>query len=135
VLIVTDNVGQRTRREATVVRNFWEADAILTGLIVDNKATQTMRTVGLIIGPQSLLMQAGMKGIAEKTGGDAIRAGDPGTAFRDSMRRIRTRYSLYYPQPAAKSGDRRSIRVELSPEAARAYPKTRLRARVGYVAP
>jgi VWFA-related protein len=135
VLIITDNIGQRTRREASVVRTFWEADAILSGLIVESRGMQTMRTVGMIMGPQTLLMQAGMKGIAEKTGGDTIRAGESDTAFRDAMRRIRTRYSLYYAQPEAKAGDKRSIRVELSEDAEDRYPKARVRARVGYVVP
>ena len=76
VLIVTDNIGQRTRREESVVRDFWEADALLSGLIVPNPAFQALRTVGIVLGPQNLLMQAGMKGIAQKTGGDAIRADD-----------------------------------------------------------
>src|SRR5262249_15667968 len=36
VLVITDNIGLRTRKESTVVRDFWEADAILSGLIVRN---------------------------------------------------------------------------------------------------
>ena len=34
VLILTDNYGQRSRRSSTVVRRLWEADALLSGLIV-----------------------------------------------------------------------------------------------------
>jgi len=135
VLIITDNIGMRTRREETVVRDFWEADALLSGLIIANPAFETMRTVGMILGPQNLLLQAGMKGIAQKTGGDAVRAEDPASAFRDAMRRIRTRYSLYYPLPQAKPGTKRLIRVELSPQAAKQYPKARVRARTGYIVP
>ncbi len=133
VLIITDDIGQRTRREASVVRDFWEADAILSGLIVTNRAFKTLRTVGIIMGPQNLLMQAGMKGIAHKTGGDAISADDPADSFPEAMRRIRTRYSLYYPLPDAKSGSTRSIRVELTRDAGHRYPKARVRARTGYV--
>jgi VWFA-related protein len=133
VLIVTDNIGQRTRREASVVRDFWEADAILTGLIIANKKYQTLRTVGIILGPQTLIMQAGMKGIAEKTGGDAIAAADLSAAFPEAMRRIRTRYSLYYALPPAKPGARRTVRVELTKDAARRFPKARVRARTGYI--
>ena len=133
VLVVTDNVGIRTRQEITVVRNYWEADALLSGLIVSNGAMVAVRTVATILGPQRLLLQAGMKGIAEKTGGDTITAADPGTGFRDAMRRIRSRYSLYYATPPAKAGATRSIRVELRAEAAKRYPKARIRARSGYV--
>jgi VWFA-related protein len=135
VLIITDNIGQRTRRETTVVRDFWEADAILSGLIVSNPAFQAIRTIGIITGPQNLLLQAGMAGIAEKTGGDAIHSHDPGTAFRDAMHRIRSRYSLYYALPQAKAGTTRSVHVELTPEAAKRYPKAHVRARTGYLVP
>jgi len=135
VLIITDNIGMRTRREETVVRDFWEADALLSGLIVANPAYQALHTVGIVLGPQNLLMQAGMKGIAEKTGGDTIRSGDSGAAFQEAMHRIRSRYSLYYEQPEAKPGTRRTIHVELAGEAAKRNPKARVRARTGYLAP
>jgi len=135
VLIITDNIGQRTRREESVVRDFWEADAILSGLIVRNPTYQALHTVGVIMGPQRLALEAGMKGIAQKTGGDTVNSGDPGTAFRDAMHRIRTRYGLYYGLPQAKPGTTRTIHVELTPEAARRYPKSRVRARTGYVVP
>jgi Ca-activated chloride channel family protein len=135
VLIITDNIGMRTRREVSVVRDFWEADAILSGLIVRNPAFQALHTVSIILGPQNLAMQAGMKGIAQKTGGDTLSSGDPGTAFQDAMHRIRTRYSLYYALPQAKPGANRTVHVELTPEAAKRYPKSRVRARTGYIAP
>jgi Ca-activated chloride channel homolog len=135
VLIVTDNFGVRTRREATVVRDFWEADALLTGLVVRNPKYAAVRTATVIMAPQNLLMMAGMKGIAEKTGGDFIRSEDPAAGFAEAMRRIRSRYVLYYSLPKAKTGTTRSIRVELSGDAARRYPKARIRARTGYVVP
>jgi VWFA-related protein len=135
VLIVTDNMGRRTRREASVVEEFWESDAILSGLIVRNPAYQAMRTVGIILGPQNLAMEAGMKGIAEKTGGDSLTANEPGAAFAEAMRRIRTRYSLYYALPEGKPGATRTIRVELTAAAAQRSPKSRVRARSGYVVP
>jgi len=135
VLIVTDNMGRRTRREASVVEEFWESDAILSGLIVRNPTYQAMRTVGIILGPQNLAMEAGMKGIAEKTGGDSLTANEPGSAFAEAMRRIRTRYSLYYALPEAKPGVTRTNRVELTTAAAQRSPKSRVRARTGYVVP
>lgn len=135
VLIVTDNMGQRTRREESVVRDFWEADALLSGLIVPNPAFQAVRTIGIVLGPQNLLMQAGMKGIATKTGGDTIRADDPESAFQDAIHRIRSRYSLYYALPQAKPGASRTVRVELTSEAAKRFPKSRIRSRTGYIVP
>lgn len=135
VLIVTDNIGIRTRREESVVRDYWEADALLSGLILRNKTFATIHTIGTVLGPQTLLMEAGMKGIAAKTGGDAIRADDPGPAFVDMMRRIRNRYSLYYRAPAGKPGQLRTIRVELTAGAQKRFPKARVRARHGYRTP
>jgi Ca-activated chloride channel family protein len=135
VLIITDDFGQRTRRESNVVREFWEADAILTGLIVRSAAVQTFQTINTITHPYLMSFQVGVKGITEKTGGDFIRVDDPGPAFQESMHRIRTRYSLYYPLPEGKPGSKRSIHVELTEEAAKRYPKARVRSRTGYVVP
>jgi VWFA-related protein len=135
VLIITDDYGQRTRRESSVVRDLWEADALLTGLIVRSAAVQTIQTINTIMHPYMLSIQVGVKGIAEKTGGDFIRSGDPGGAFQESMRRIRSRYSLYYAMPEGRPGARRSLRVELSGAAARRHPKARVRARTGYIVP
>jgi len=136
VLIMTDNIGVRSRREETVIRDFWEADALLSGLIVRNPKYEALRGASVILGPQNLIMQAGMKGIALKTGGDFIPTGDAGSGFQDAMRRIRTRYGLYYPlPPQAKPGIRRAVLVELTAAAAKKYPKARVRARTGYIAP
>ncbi len=131
VLIITDNIGRRTTSEASVVEDFWESDAILSGLLLKDRAEQ----VRLYTSPITLAMTAGMKGIATKTGGDTIDGDDPGSAFQEAMHRIRARYSLYYAQPPAKPGTNRTIRVELTREAAARYPKYRIRARSGYVAP
>jgi VWFA-related protein len=69
VLIITDNMGQRTRRESTVIRELWEADALLTGLIVGGTAAQTIR---MLVNPSMMALQVGVKGIAAKTGGDFL---------------------------------------------------------------
>lgn len=135
VLIITDDIGMRTRCEESVVRDFWEADALLSGLIIRNPAFATVHTIGTVLAPQTLLMQAGMKGIADKTGGDTIRSDDPGPAFVDMMHRIRSRYSLYYPAPAGKPGQLRTIRVALTADAQKRFPKARVRARHGYRTP
>jgi VWFA-related protein len=135
VLVITDDMGQRTRRESTVVAELWEADALLTGLIVRSELVQTLHTINTITHPYLIGLQAGVKGIAAKTGGDFIHAGEAGQAFQESMRRIRQRYSLYYPMPDGKPGVRRAIRVELTGDAAKRYPKARVRTRTGYVVP
>ena len=133
VLILTDNIGVHTKSESTVVRDFWEADAMLSGLILSHNAAA--RLAFAAINPLGTVLSAGMKGIAEKTGGDTITNGDPATNFQESMRRIRTRYSLYYAQPEGKSGTMRSIRIELAGDAAKQHPKAKVRARTGYRVP
>jgi VWFA-related protein len=81
VLVITDDFGSRTKRESTIVRDYWEADALLTGLILKSSAAQTLQNVGLLPFPRKWIMQAGVKGIAEKTGGDFIHAGEPDGGF------------------------------------------------------
>ena len=135
VLIITDNIGIRTRQENSVVHDFWRADALLSGLIMQDISYKKAHTINEIIAPQTLLLEAGMKGIARKTGGDAIGADAPGTAFADMMHRIRTRYSLYYRMPDAKAGQTRTIKVELSAAAQKRYPQNHIHARHGYIVP
>ena len=131
VLIITDNIGVHTRKGSEVVTDFWESDALLSGLLLKDRAQQ----VALYTSPLAWAISAGMKGIADKTGGDTIDGDDPGQAFQEAMHRIRARYSLYYAQPDAKPGSHRAIRVELSHEAAAKYPQSRIRARTGYIVP
>lgn len=135
VLVITDNYGQRTRREGTVIKDFWEADALLTALIVRSMAVETVHNIGILTNPATLALQVGVKGITAKTGGDFIHSDDAGAAFQDAMHRIRSRYSLYYALPQAKPGATRSVHVELTPDALKRYPKSVVRARTGYVVP
>jgi VWFA-related protein len=135
ILVITDDMGQRTRRESTVVRELWEADALVSGLIVRGGTVQTMRRINTVINPSLIAITVGVRGIAEKTGGDFIASGDPAGGFEESMRRIRNRYSIYYAMPAAEPKKRRKIRVELTPEASEKHPKAKVRARTGYYAP
>ncbi len=135
VLIVTDNFGQRTQREASVVRDLWEADALLTGLIVQDNGMRTMNTINTVMNPAMLAVKVGVKGIAEKTGGDFIESNNPSSAFPESMRRIRTRYTIYYAMPPGKPGTHKAIKVELTAAAAAANPKAKVRARTGYIIP
>ncbi len=135
VLIITDNIGLRTRHEASVVHDFWRADALLSGLIIADPEFKKAHRFNTVIAPQTLLIQAGMKGIAEKTGGDAIESNSPSQAFSQMMHRIRTRYSLYYRMPKGKPGQTRTVKLELTSSAQQRFPEARIRARHGYVVP
>ena len=136
ILILTDNFGQRSRRSSTVVHRLWEADASLNGLIIRGSLDTALNTASTVMNPAlGLLLREGMEGVAEKTGGDSIKADDPGQAFREMMHRIRLRYSLYYAMPAAKSGEERQVKIELTPDALERFPKAHVRARKGYQVP
>jgi VWFA-related protein len=133
VLILTDNYGQRSRHGRTVIHRLWEADASLSGLIIRGAAEQAMNTITMAMNPLLLALHEGMEGVADKTGGDTLKADNAGQDFREMMRRIRQRYSLYYAMPEAKRGEERMVKVELSNEALSRYPKARVRAPKGYV--
>ncbi|HTS48331.1 MAG TPA: VWA domain-containing protein [Bryobacteraceae bacterium] len=142
ILILTDNFGQRSRRSSTVVHRLWEADASLSGLIIRGSLDTALNTASTVMNPAvGLLLREGMESVAEKTGGDTIKtdapgkADDPGQAFHEMMHRIRLRYSLYYAIPAAKPGEERQVKIELTPDALQRFPKARVRARKGYQVP
>src|SRR4051812_11254950 len=80
VLIITDNVPTRRGTTGHVVRDYWEADALLSGLIVSNPIFQTVHTVGVTVNPLLRIAEGGMKGVAAKTGGDTISDKDAGAA-------------------------------------------------------
>lgn len=127
VLIVTDNLGMG--RDSHALRDLWEADAVLSGIIVRD-VDMTVRYS--VFFPPSLAGVGGMSGLAEKTGGDAVRLEDAGEGLRQMIQRLRLRYSLYYAMPAHKVGEERKIKVELTGDAAQTYRGAKVRARSGY---
>jgi VWFA-related protein len=136
VLILTDDFGQRSRRASTVIHRLWEADASLSGLIIRNSLATAVATATMVMNPVvGLLTREGMEGVADRTGGDTLKADDPGEAFRELMQRIRRRYSLYYAMPEGKPGEQRAVKVELAAEALSRSANARVRARKGYLMP
>jgi VWFA-related protein len=122
ILIIADNVGAHTRREMSVAHHLWQADVVLSGLLVKPG----------LLSRRPFHVSGGMEHLAEMTGGHAIPLDDAASAFTEMMHRIRSRYSLYYPTPEGKVGSFRSIRVELSPDAQTRFPEARVYARRGY---
>jgi VWFA-related protein len=114
--------GERVR---AIIRDLWESDAVVVGVSVRSAATV------ITIGPP----YRGARYAAAQTGGDTIDNADAGEGLRETMRRLRSRYSLYYAMPEGKPGEERKVRVELTPEAARSHPGAVVRARGGYVVP
>jgi len=131
VLFITDNFG--SARDEGALPAFWEADTVLSGLIVQGMAIR--RRILFLPLPLPSSGIDGITEIAERTGGDTLKVDDPGSGFRQMIQRLRLRYSLHYEMPRAKPGEQRSIKVELSPDARRRYRSASIRARSGYVVP
>ena len=127
ILIFTDNYGQASMSERAVVNRMWAADVLLCGLIV--------RLPGYRFAPIPWAGEEDMSGVARQTGGETVNAGDPGSAFREMLHRMRRRYSIYYEMPAGKPGRSRRVSVELSKGAKARYPEARVLARKGYAIP
>jgi hypothetical protein len=77
----------------------------------------------------------GIRDFAIQTGGDMFDTRDAAEGVREMLNRLRMRYSLYYALPSCRPGERRTIRVQLTAEAATAHPGASVRARAGYFAP
>jgi hypothetical protein len=59
--------------EQRVVRDLWEADAVLMGLVFHQPGFETRRAIVAVIAPYALINGGrGMARMAEKTGGDTI---------------------------------------------------------------
>lgn len=129
ILIFTDDEGQFSMREKSVVDRMWQNDILLCGLIINSRDPN--RLAGPLPGPTN----EDILGVVEKTGGETVNADDPGHAFREMLRRMRKRYSLYYEPPAGKPGSARKVYVELSPAAKAAHPGATVAARKGYFLP
>jgi VWFA-related protein len=130
VLVITDNIGLPGPSEASVVETLSKADAILSGLIVSDRFANASPYA--LLGLKKL---GGIEGIAERTGGDLIYSDELSTSFPEAIRRLRSRYSVYYRLPDGSAGRERTVRIELSPEAAKRFPGLRIRVRKRYRAP
>jgi VWFA-related protein len=136
VLIVTDNHGQPSGHQNAVVRNLWEADAVLSGLELRFAGESILLKTNWVLSPQTAWMQMeSMTGVVEKTGGDLVKGHEPGADFEEMIRRLRLRYMLLYALPAGTPGEERKIKVELSEDARKQNPKGQVRARYGYYMP
>ena len=123
ILAITDNLAKRTRQETSIIRDLWETDTVLSGLILpDHRFALRLASATSI----------GITRIIQKTGGDAIRSDNAAAAFPEMMHRLRTRYSRYYPTPDGKPGSYRTIRVQLSHTTAQRLPGAHVYARRGY---
>jgi VWFA-related protein len=127
ILILTDDDGQYSANEKTVVKHMWEDDIMVCGLIIPTPMSQ--RGIVWREGQENML------GVAAKTGGETVDADDPGHTFRQMLRNIRRRYSIYYAMPTGRPGSSRRVDVALSPQGRNRYADAQVLARKGYVLP
>jgi VWFA-related protein len=134
ILIVTDNEGLNYKApDAEVVRSMYAADTVLNALIVRKDPKAPVFRPSGYTNPD--FAPPDVSKIAGQTGGLAVeRAGRVSEVFQKVIERIRGRYFIQYPGPAAEPGAFRHIRVELTPEARRRHPEATVRAREGYYA-
>ena len=129
-------MASRSGHKDAVVRNLWEADALLSGLELRWAGEGTALAASWVLSPQTAWMQMeNMTGVVEKTGGDLIKGSDPSADFEEMIRRLRLRYMLVYALPPGRPGEERKIKVELSEDARKKNPKAQVRARYGYYIP
>lgn len=132
IVMTTDNIGRRVSDEMSVIHDLWEADAVLCGLTFRDPGYPVRRAIVAVVAPYVLGRSGRINRIAEETAGDLIAADDSSSAFPEVIRRIRNRYSLYYPKPEGRQGSVRKIRVELSRDAQGRFPEARVLARRAY---
>jgi hypothetical protein len=107
---------------ATDIRELWSGNIVFSELLVGK-------------GGATRVMDSGPASTTARTGGVVIAAGVPGEAFQQSVHFLRSGYTLYYSQPEAQAGAERSVKVELTAEAAKRFAGAKVRARSGYLVP
>ncbi|MCL4795128.1 MAG: VWA domain-containing protein [Bryobacteraceae bacterium] len=141
ILVITDNRGVPHGAELEqVIHDLWRLDLVVTGLVLRMPGGPSrVFPLGVTKGARRSIHEqkygASMDPLAEATGGEMLYTRNPERDFQNLIHRLRSRYSFYYPMPETKPGERRAIRVELTPTARRRLGRVKLHARSGYRAP
>lgn len=134
ILILTDNGGLNyLTSDQTVLKALDSAGAVLNAIVVGGakppKRPRDPAGLNPDFTPTNVFL------LAKKTGGEALPSNRADKAFPELMERLRTRYLLLYPAPAAPSGSYRRVQVQLSGEARRRLKNAEVRVREGYYVP
>lgn len=129
ILMLTDGAGLNYLiSEDQAVEALAAANVVVNAMVV-GKA----RGARAIAGGNPDFFPSDVFSVAQRTGGEAVREERADVAFGPMMGRLRTRYSLAFALgEGVKAGEFRRLRVELSGEARRRYPRAQVRARGGY---
>ena len=134
IVILTDNGGMNYKvPNELVLRALSDANIVFNAIAIGRAQPPPAPRPGAAVNPDFIPSNVFL--LADDTGGEVVTAQKVGNAFRELMERIRTRYSIHYYSPGGESGSFRKITVQLSPEAARANRKARIRVRSGYYVP
>jgi VWFA-related protein len=134
ILILTDNLSTSYRlTDGQVLRELNKADTVMNAIITGRAIRPLPLEPGKPSNPD--FTPANVYDLAEKTGGEWVKAENAGDSFKDMIERIRSRYMLAYHEPDASSpGTFRHITVTLEDGARKRYPGAELHSRSGYYA-
>jgi len=133
ILILTDNLSTSYRlTDGQVIRELDNADTVFNAIITGRAIRPRALESGKAADPDHT--PANVYDLAEKTGGEWVKAENAGASFKDLIERIRSRYMLAYHAPSAQPGMFRHITVTLDDAARRRYPNAELHTRRGYYA-
>ena len=134
ILVVTDNLGLNYQlNDEQTLKKLHGANTVLNAIVTGRARRPEPDPKGRYTNPDFTL--SNVFSLSEETGGEAFRPGNLESSLGLIFDRIRNRYALEYSAPPTGApGAFHKIRVTLSPEAQRRYPKAQLRARVGYYA-
>lgn len=133
ILILTDNLSTSYRMtDGQVIRELEKADTVFNAIITGRAIRPAPLAPGRGSNPD--YTPANVYDLAEKTGGEWVKAENAGDSFKDMIERIRSRYMLAYHAPDAQPGTYRHITVTLDDAARKRYPGAELHARSGYYA-
>lgn len=128
ILILTDN-GSLSYRipDDDVLRALSGANAVLNAIVPPSaKAPKETSGGNPDFTPHNVFKLAAL------SGGETLKADKAAERFREMLERIRSRYALGYKAPQASPDTFRRVRVDLSAEARRHFPKAQVLARAGY---
>lgn len=133
ILILTDNLSISYRlTDGQVIRDLEKADTVFNAIITGRAIRPEPWHLGKADNPD--YTPANVYELAERTGGEWVKAENAGESFKEMIERIRSRYMLAYHAPDAQPGTFRHITVTLDDAARRRYPNAELHTRSGYYA-
>lgn len=132
ILIVTDNSGlSYDVHQEQALHLLYDANVTLDALVVGRHPHPPEPRPGSVINPD--FAYDDVFPLAAQTGGEAIPTTKPKSSLGQMLSRIRDRYTLvYHAPPSAVPGSFRQIRIELTPEARKRFPRAAVSARAGY---